>query len=218
MMWKRIPPMQYSAWIPATLGAPDIRCSGTSETRAIALTFDDGPVPGHTEKLLATLREFGAHATFFQVGERVLKNPKLARQVLNEGHEIGHHSFSHPRLGLMDNADVEEEMEKGLDAFTQANIPAPRWFRPPFGSLHMSQRGIPRKYGMRILYWNINARDYIPDATPDEVRARIERGIKPGCIIVMHDFSCKTSTSLPLVCQTARDAGLKMVTVSELLG
>lgn len=217
-MWNRIPPMQYSAWLPATFGASDIRCSGASDTPAIALTFDDGPVPGHTERLLATLKEFDAHGTFFQVGERVLQNPELARQVLNEGHEIGHHSFTHPRLGLMENNIVEDELQKGLNAFAQANIPTPRWFRPPYGSLHMTQRGIPRKFGMRILYWNINARDYIPDATPDEVRARIERGIHPGCVIVMHDFSTKTSSALPLVCQAARDAGLKMVTVSELLG
>lgn len=216
-MWRQLTPVQYSAWVVARFNGYGAFSRGSSLREKIALTFDDGPLPGQTDELLTVLKYFRAKATFFQIGQNVLTSPDLARRVAAEGHEIGHHSFSHPRLGLLDQENFEEELRRGLDAFAAKGLPKPRWFRPPFGSLRLDQLDTLSRYGLEALYWSANPKDYRPEAKPDEIRQKVEGLLKPGAIIVLHDFSHATRQALPLICAAAVDQGLKMVTASELL-
>src|SRR5437763_10715233 len=101
--------------------------------RLVALTFDDGPDPRWTPRVLDLLREYHAHATFFEVGKNVVAHPDLVHAVLADGNEVGDHTWDHPDLDLMSPAQVDQEIERGADAIRQVGAPAPRYFRPPKG-------------------------------------------------------------------------------------
>jgi peptidoglycan/xylan/chitin deacetylase (PgdA/CDA1 family) len=194
----------------------EIARRGTASSAAageVALTFDDGPSRAQTPAILETLERLGARATFFEEGRHVRGREALMRQILAAGDEIGNHSFHHP-------VDPGE----GELASTQAAIRAatgftPCLFRPPYGELDRAERAAALADGLQLVFWTLDSED---DAHPGvgAIRARVVRRTEPGEIVLLHDggHHPETVAALPGIVRGLERRGLRLVTVTELLG
>ena len=156
----------------------------------VYLTFDDGPIPEVTPRVLEILARYNVKATFFMVGENIDKHPDVFRQVVAAGHSIGNHTYNHlkgwrtPFKTYMANvARFEEAYLTG-----EAGLTAKRsLFRPPYGKATLSQRRALARQGYKLIYWDILTRDYDVSVTPEQMLANIKRNTRPGTIINFHD-------------------------------
>jgi peptidoglycan/xylan/chitin deacetylase (PgdA/CDA1 family) len=189
---------------------------GPETSDAIALTFDDGPEPGVTERLLDTLQAHGLRATFFMIGEKVAAAPELARRVA-EHHEIGHHTYTHRKLTDLADADVEEELEKTDAIFMEVMGRRADWFRPPFGALRQDQAWRVRARGMRVALWSLDTEDW-RGGSAGAITERVAMHTHPGAVILCHDTR-GTAESLDATLSHLRDTQRwRSVTLTELFG
>ena len=175
------------------------------DERGVYITFDDGPTPGITEWILATLRRYNAKATFFVLGKNVEQYPDLYRKILAEGHSVGNHTYSHQKGWGM---SLERYIE---DVDLAAGLVQTELFRPPYARVTPSQmRAVGQHY--KIIMWNVLSRDYSPTVSPTECAKGVLKHIAPGAIIAFHD-SDKTfrnmSYALPRVLERIKEWGLK---------
>jgi peptidoglycan/xylan/chitin deacetylase (PgdA/CDA1 family) len=187
---------------------------GNPRRREVALTFDDGPNPVATPLLLAILRRFGAHATFFVVGEHSLAYPYLIRQMATEGHEVANHTFHHPRLTTLDAQTIREELTATTDTIRPAAGP-PRWFRPPGGDYSPQVAGIAREAGLSLAMWTVNSGDW-GAPSPTLLAERVLGRAEPGAIILLHNGTLATVRALPQIIAELQRRGYDLVTVSAL--
>ncbi|MDB4959302.1 MAG: polysaccharide deacetylase family protein [Myxococcales bacterium] len=160
----------------------------STTTKAIGLTFDDGPDPTYTPRVLELLAQYGVKATFFVIGERVEAHPDLVRRIALEGHELASHSYTHrnalferrPLQGWFDTRLGIHKLEKLLGKRT-------RWFRAPFGIYSWSVLAAIHRSRLVAVNWSIESRDWHPAFTPADVKARVLSAAHSGGIIVMHD-------------------------------
>jgi peptidoglycan/xylan/chitin deacetylase (PgdA/CDA1 family) len=183
----------------------------------IALTFDDGPHGANTPRLLEMLKQRGIKATFFCVGECVAEFPEIAKRIVNEGHEIANHSWSHPQLSVMSESSVREQLEKTHQAIKQATGIEPKLFRPPYGAFTQRQRNWAHAvYGYRIILWDVDPLDW-KIRNSAHVESEILKQTVPGSIILSHDIHKSTVDAMPATLDALIAKGYKFVTVSELL-
>lgn len=184
----------------------------------VALTFDDGPHPRLTPRLLDMLAAANAKATFYLIGNRVRQWPQIARRIAEEGHEIGNHSWSHPFLDKYSDAGVLNEIDRTSSAIFDATGKAPITFRPPYGAFTARQREMlfaQRK--LPSILWSVDPRDWRrPGAAV--VARRILDGTHQGSIILSHDIQSGTVEAMPTVLNGLNSRGLQMVTMSDLMG
>jgi peptidoglycan-N-acetylglucosamine deacetylase len=193
-----------------------------TKQRMVALTFDDGPDPRWTPRVLELLRQYHAHATFFQVGKNVVAHPELTHAVVGDGNEVGDHTWDHPDLELLPAAEVGQEIMAGADAFRQVGAPAPKYFRPPKGFTDEAIGVLADANQYRTIFWDLCLERFV-DHTPDmadAVQDMLTR-VKPGSIILAHDGGipsrAKTLQTLPMLLEGLRARGFKMVDVTQLL-
>jgi peptidoglycan/xylan/chitin deacetylase (PgdA/CDA1 family) len=158
----------------------------------LALTFDDGPNPKWTPRLLDVLSEHGVKATFFMLGGRALAEPELVRRVAAEGHLIGNHSWSHPNLARSWASTVREELTRTSETLEQITGERIRYFRPPFGARRPVVFRIARELGLRVVTWNAMTSDWSEpeaDRIAEQLTAKIEGLARRGraANIVLHD-------------------------------
>ena len=190
---------------------------GPEGSNNIALTFDDGPIPGVTERILDTLRAHGLHATFFMIGEKVAAAPELARRVLAEGHELGHHSYTHPKLTDLSDADVDRELDQTDAIFQEVLGRHAEWFRPPYGALRQDQAVRVRARGMRVVMLSLDSEDWRRGPAA-ETTQRILTLLHPGAIVLCHDTP-ETAEGLDTTLTLLRETHpYRAVTLAELLG
>ncbi len=183
----------------------------------IALTFDDGPHPENTVRLLKMLKERGMKATFFCVGQRVADHPSVAKRIVDEGHEIGNHSWSHKVLSGMTDAAVARDLERTDEAIRKATGVSPKLMRPPYGAFTDRQRDwAHRKWGYSITLWDVDSNDW-RNPSAAYARSRILQGTGPGSIVLSHDIHKSTVDGMPKTLDALKAKGFKFVTVSELL-
>lgn len=183
----------------------------------IAMTFDDGPSPTLTPKLLDILKEKGVKATFFVIGQNVVHAPQIVARAAREGHEIGSHTWSHPALTKLSDAKVQEEIEKTSSAILEATGKKPTLLRPPYGTInpHLSKM-IEQEDGLTIVLWSVDPLDWkSPGASV--VAQRLITGAKPGAITLSHDIKPGTIKAIPQVIDALKAKGYQFVTVSELI-
>lgn len=155
-------------------------------TGAVALTFDDGPDPDWTPRVLDALAERQAAATFFLVGERAARWPQLVGRMLAEGHAVGSHSLRHEHLLELDDAGLRSAVLDGRDAVEQAaGRPCPL-FRPPRGHLDLRTARLLRRHGLRMWMWSIETGDWRPTTTVADVLSAAEP-VAAGDVVLMHD-------------------------------
>ena len=147
--------------------------------KAVYLTFDDGPIPEVTPKVLAILEKYDLKATFFMVGENIDKYPEVYEQVVKAGHSIGNHTYNHVKGWCTSFKDYMANVDKWPKETTL--------FRPPYGKATFRQRRALVKKGYRLIYWDILTRDYDKDVTPEEMLRKIQRETREGSIINFHD-------------------------------
>jgi len=151
-----------------------------------ALTFDDGPDPEFTPRVLEILARYEVPATFFMMGWNASTHPELARQVVAAGHEIGNHTHSHENLAFATNEETFEQLHRGHDTIEAVTGVRPRWFRPPRGQLSGFGIRHATMLGVDTVLWSVTRG--IPGAgTPREVRDHLVQHVGPGDIVDLHD-------------------------------
>ncbi len=183
----------------------------------IALTFDDGPHPKLTPKLLDLLAARHIKVTFFLIGENVKAHPELAKREIDEGHVVGNHSWSHPNLRKLSDDKVRSELQRTNDVIKDAIGVTPALMRPPYGELSAAQAvWVNREFGFRIIRWDVDPNDW-KDPGPSVVAARILSATRPGSIILSHDIHAGTVAAMPFIIDSLLAKGYQFVTVPELL-
>ncbi len=193
-----------------------------TDQRVVALTFDDGPDPRWTPRVLQLLQQYHAHGTFFEVGQNVTAHPDLVHAVLDAGNEVGDHTWDHPDLELLRAPQVDQEITLGADAITSAGAPSPKYFRPPKGFTDEAVGVLADANKYRTIFWDLCLErfvDHAPDMR-DAVDDMLTR-VRPGSIILAHDGGIpdrtKTMEALPMLLQGLEARGFKMVDVTQLL-
>lgn len=181
-----------------------------SET--IALTFDDGPHPEFTPKVLDALAANCMHATFFLVGNRVEKHPDIVRRISSAGHTIGNHTYTHVRCSQLGLAEFRHQLELTDRAIQNAcrTAPQPTFFRPPWGSLTSWQVYHLWRQGRRIALWSVSSDDCATGATSHTVFTSVSR-VLPRDIVLLHDASRLAAEVLPSVLHEFRKRGITSV-------
>jgi len=183
----------------------------------IAITFDDGPHPKNTPRLLDMLRERNIKATFYVIGRNVDLYPNVLRRTVSEGHEIGNHSYTHPILSKLSDSALREELTKCRDAVARASGIQPRTMRPPYGALLQRQRElIHAELKYPTIMWSVDPLDWKRPG-PSVVTSRILTGTTPGAIVLAHDLHGGTVDAMPATLDGLLRKGYKFVTVSQLL-
>ena len=160
--------------------------------KAVYLTFDDGPIPEVTPKVLEILDRYGVKATFFMVGENIDKHPEVFEQVVQAGHSIGNHTYNHMKGWKFSTAEYIANVRKWEEAAKRQHpdgvgAPVVNLFRPPYGRTWIWQRKAVKQMGYEIYLWDVLTRDYNPRRTPEAMLAQIKRQTRPGSIINFHD-------------------------------
>jgi peptidoglycan/xylan/chitin deacetylase (PgdA/CDA1 family) len=212
----------------------------TNWPNKLAITFDDGPNPAITPRLLDLLAKHNARATFFLVGKFVRECPDLAKEILTRGHALGNHTDTHPNLFLCGRKKTEEELRRCADAIRDAAGVDPRWFRPPFGFRSPWLHEIVKRQGMQTAMWTLIPNDWrikpaewlIQRMNPIAEHARRKlppdtgyAGGRTGDILCLHDGyhrhqngdRARTVAALEYWLPRWRDLGLEFVTMDETL-
>jgi peptidoglycan/xylan/chitin deacetylase (PgdA/CDA1 family) len=157
----------------------------SAQPKTLALTFDDGPDPVTTPKILQLLRQKKAKATFFVTGHQVAKYPHLAKQIVNEGHLIGNHTWSHRRFGQLNALQIRHELKQTNRLIESVTGTSTGWFRPPYGEINSAQKRWLKRSGYHTVMWNVDTRDW-SGISADRICNIVRRQAKPGGIILMH--------------------------------
>lgn len=191
--------------------------------KAVAFTYDDGPNPPYTNKLLDVLNEFNAKATFFAVGEHIENNLETTRRMLAEGHELGNHSYSHKQLVSQSLNTIRSEIQRTDDLLLTLGASSETLFRAPYG---LKRIRLPWELARRKktnVLWDVDPRDF-ENPGAETIANSIVRNVKPGSIILMHDGMydgspdrSQTVTATKLALQQLQKEGYQFKTVSELI-
>lgn len=184
----------------------------------VALTFDDGPHPDFTPRLLDTLKKEGIKATFFMVGRCVVSYPNVVKRIVDEGHEIASHSWSHPLLTSLSNASLDSQMQRTHDAIIKACGVTPTLYRPPYGASRLSQRKrIHDSFGYLSILWDVDPLDWQPPRNSQKVHDRILAQTRAGSIILCHDIHETTVDAMPATIADLKARGFQFMTVTQLI-
>lgn len=197
-----------------------------TQHKKIAITFDDGPSPTWTPRILEALREAGIKATFFMVGHHVRTYPEIARQVAHEGHAIGNHGFAHSVLLYYTPAEVEEEIKYTEMVIEEVTGQRTRYFRPPKAWLRPSVKTKIKDMGYEIVLWSLNSKDWVSFNHRYIVKYLVRR-VRNGDIVLFHDSGnvlsreggdrTQTVAAIPLLVEKLKNKGFEIVPLDELL-
>lgn len=184
--------------------------------REVALTFDDGPWPGATERILRILHRFDVRATFFEIGSLASQHPRLVGRVLAGGNEIGNHTFDHPETMAHQSVDeIAAELRHASAVLADEGVDA-TLFRPPGGWYDDELVQQAREQGMRLVTWDVDPRDWRSHVTPREISRAVLAEVHAGSIVLLHDGggdAGHTIRALPAIIKGIRARGLRFVTV-----
>ncbi|WP_412069517.1 polysaccharide deacetylase family protein [Rubrivirga sp. IMCC43871] len=192
-----------------------------TDQRVVALTFDDGPTPAGTDTVLPLLDSLGVRATFFVTGREMAAHPDEGRRLVDAGHALGNHSYSHRHMVFHTPGFVRRELEA-----TDARIRAAGWegdiaFRPPYGRRLAVLPWILRQAGRETLLWDVEPESFpAVAADPERIAEHVAARVRPGSIVLLHVMVASRATSreaVPLVVERLRAEGYRFVTVPELL-
>lgn len=175
---------------------------------SIYLSFDDGPHPEHTPALLDLLKQHGARATFFVIGKRAQEHPEIMQRILAEGHAIGNHSMTHPRLPRLSSRAQIEEIRQADSVLARFNGKVRQLFRPPNGRATFTTIAHSLWHRQPIVLWSIDSLDY--KLAPDDVVTRFARTkVGPGDIVLFHDDGSTAGNALQRLLPQWRACGLR---------
>ncbi|MGW6916950.1 polysaccharide deacetylase family protein [Kitasatospora sp. NPDC054939] len=198
------------------------RClvGGAGTVPAVALTFDDGPDPVHTPQVLDVLRRHGVPAAFFCIGLHALAHPGLVRRIVDEGHTLGNHTWSHAYLPDLGPDGLRRQLVFTGEALAEAYGGAePELMRPPFGGRSPQLLEQVAGFGLTTVLWDVETDDWsLPGA--EVIAERVLQQVRPGSVVLMHDGGgdrSQTVAALPAVIRGLRERGYRFATLAELL-
>jgi peptidoglycan/xylan/chitin deacetylase (PgdA/CDA1 family) len=151
----------------------------------VALTFDDGPSP-HTETIADLIAEHGGAGTFFVLGDRIPGNEPLLRRMVAAGHELGNHTYSHPRCSSLEEDALREELTRAQAAITEASGHAPVLVRPPYGDDPERVGAVGARIGLTCIMWDVDPIDW-RERKVERIVRRVLDGVRDGAIVDFHD-------------------------------
>jgi peptidoglycan/xylan/chitin deacetylase (PgdA/CDA1 family) len=187
--------------------------------RTVALTFDDGPSPKYTPRILAALTRLRVRATFFVIGYLAQANPDLVRQELRLGMTVGNHSYNHPEappFAQLPPQLLTDEIALGEQVLSRLGA-QPRLFRPPGGSSSPRLVGAAAALGQRVVLWSVDPADWRPGSHAKEIVKRVLSAVRPGSIVILHDGGgdrSATLAALPAIVRGIRRRGLHLVALT----
>jgi peptidoglycan/xylan/chitin deacetylase (PgdA/CDA1 family) len=197
---------------------------GPRDSKAVALTFDDGPDDYYTPQILNILQRYGVRATFFLVGRHVGQYPQVVRALAAAGEVVGNHTWDHPQLTRLSPAAVRSEMQRTDAALRSVLGFGTRLMRPPYGDMNAAVAGQLQGMGYDIIYWTDDSLDW-RSLSAAQVESNVLSHLRPGDIILQHSLSggptenlAGTVQALPVIIRDIRREGLRLVTIPELLG
>jgi len=205
-----------SAWQPpaSLYPRPFVHADGAHPW--IALTFDDGPHAGATEKLLSLLEKEQVPATFFVVGKMAERYPELVRRISDSGHEVSNHTYNHYSMTSLEPHQALDELRRTRLLIRDLTGHDTPYYRPPGGRITPVVQAQALREGYQIVLWSTQTKD-VTGATSEQIRDRILSGAHDGAIVLMHSGMPHTMAALPAVIRELRDRGFQFVTVSTLL-
>ena len=188
-------------------------------SKKIALTFDDGPHPRFTEKILNVLEKYDIKATFFVIGVNIENYPAPLKRIVQSGHEIGNHSYTHANQKALSEENIRCEIEKCENLIYESVGVKAKLFRPPQGQYGEGVEKIAREKGCSIILWSIDTKDWEHNPAKS-IEELILSSIGCGDIILMHDYTSGKNSAceaLEMIIPELLSKGYEFVTVSELL-
>ncbi len=187
--------------------------------KAVALTFDDGPTPADADAVLGALAERGVRATFFVNGKPLSEAPDVGRRLVEAGHELGNHTWTHRRMVLVTPAIVADEVEPTDDAIRSSGYEGEITFRPPYGDKLLTLPLYLANHDRTTVTWDVSPERWDAEQTPDEIVDGAVSETRPGSIILLHPWNGRTSVQQAIgpVIDDLTAQGYRFVTVSELL-
>jgi peptidoglycan/xylan/chitin deacetylase (PgdA/CDA1 family) len=196
--------------------------NGPADKRQVALSFDDAPDVNFTPKILDVLKKYGVKATFFIIGNRAEAHPDLVNRIIQEGHAVGNHSYTHPNLPKITVDEFHnqvlrtEQIIKGIAGYS------PKLFRPPYGNVNADQIEWLVSQGFTITNWNVDSLDW-KGLNADQVYSNVMGHAMPGSIVLQHGAGgtgedlTGTVKALPRMIEKFQADGIKLVTIPQLL-
>ncbi len=193
-------------------------------TDGIVLTFDDGPDPDGTPKVLDALDAAGARGTFFLVGEQVEAHPALARELGERGHDVQLHGYSHVAHDQLAPDEAREDLARGARALREATGREARFYRPPYGRFSADSYEACRALGLEAVYWSAWGTDW-ETISPERIADLVIPDLSAGAVVLLHDsprYSHRpsarpTAEALPLIAARVSELGLSFATLTEAL-
>ena len=181
--------------------------------KVVALTFDDGPNPATTNQALDTLSKYGIKATFFVLGKNVSGNEEILKRMKADGHVIGNHSWSHPVLSKLSLDEAKKQITDTEDALTKVLSSSSKLMRPPYGAITDDIRN---SLDLSFIMWDVDSLDW-KSKNEAAILTEIQRQVRNGSIILMHDIHAETVNALPKIIDYLKEQGYHFVTVPEML-
>ncbi|WP_168157254.1 polysaccharide deacetylase family protein [Sporosarcina ureilytica] len=180
--------------------------------KRVALTFDDGPDPKVTTRILETLERYDAKATFFMLGSRVEYYPEIAKSVHEAGHELGNHSWTHPDLTKANNDKIASEIDRTTTIIEEVTGQKPEIFRPPYGAFNDNVLNLT---DLSMILWDVDTLDW-KHRNASQLLSYVKQNTRDGSIILMHDIHTSTADGLDAVLAYLAENDFQFVTISEL--
>jgi peptidoglycan/xylan/chitin deacetylase (PgdA/CDA1 family) len=181
----------------------------------VSFTFDDGPHPEVTPKVLDVLREEGVKAAFFVIGKNAEKHPKLLKQILDEGHVVGNHTYNHAYV--FSKSAAEKQVTEGQDAIEKIIGKKPNYFRPPFGVMTPEIASAIKKERCTVIGWDLRSQDG-RIRTKEATIKRVKAHLKKSTVLLFHDTNPTTPDALREIIHLCKQNGMKIVSLPEQSG
>lgn len=182
--------------------------------KMVAITLDDGPHGTNTQKILDILDAHSARATFFMLGQNVVNNEGVVKDVYSRGNEIGIHTWSHPQLTSLSESSIKSQVEQTSDAIYNVTGYRPTLVRPPYGSFNKVVKDTLKDYS--LILWNIDSLDW-KSRDENQIVPLVMNDVQDGDIILLHDIHSTTVPAVDKIVSELDKQGYQMVTVSELI-
>ena len=194
-----------------------VLCSANTTEKLIAISFDDGPAKEYTPQVLQVLKNQKVLAAFFCIGREIARNDSLFRELHEQGHIVGNHSFSHtPLFDLLPFRQMLEDVQMTDTLIKESIGVQPKLFRPPYGVTTPAMRKVMEKGGYTAIGWNIRSLDTMA-TNEKKLLGKLVRRLRPGAVILLHDTQKITLSVLPQFIEAARNEGYEFVRLDKLL-
>jgi peptidoglycan-N-acetylglucosamine deacetylase len=194
-----------------------VLCRAQTGAKQIAISFDDGPAKKYTAQILELLKINNVPAIFFCIGKNIFGNEELLKQVIDEGHVIGNHSFSHHFwFDLFSTKRMLSDVQMMSEMVKDNTGSRPKLFRPPYGVTTPNMKKVMQRGGYTAIGWNIRSLDTVIK-DEEKLLKKIDAMLQPGSIILLHDTSKTTLSVLPRLIVAARNKGYEFVRADKLL-